>query len=271
MNEKSRLEPLSAAGGREPFDLLLVAAGQGERLGLGVPKALIPLAGTPMFLHSLRAIASVPGLRKVVVAGPRDPGALQTMSELAEGQVTVIPGGERRQDSVWEGLRALSESGSASEGIVLIHDAARPLLEARLVHRCLEAMTARAPEPAQSALPGMVQGGIWGPGPAGVVPGIPVRETLKLVYQGRIVLTQPRENLQAVQTPQAFRLGPILQAHRRARGRNEEATDDAALLEWQGIPVQVVPGQATNIKITYPEDLDLAERLIATRNRRDRA
>lgn len=257
-------------GRRVSFDLLLVAAGLGERLGRDLPKAMVHLAGIPMFLHPLRLFAAIAGLRHAILLGPPDPKLLREMQAAAEAGLgtfaasclTVLPGGARRQDSVREGLRFLSGQGADPSGIVLIHDAARPLLEPDLVHRCLQAMCTTTQEPDQAALPGIAPDGSWGAGPAGVVPAIPVRETLKLVYEGRVVLTQPRENLHAVQTPQAFRLGPLLEAHNRAVRRTEDATDDAALLEWQGIPVHVIPGQATNLKITYPGDHDLAERLL---------
>jgi len=261
----------SGCPGIAEFDLLLVAAGLGERLGREIPKGMVPLAGVPMFLHSLRVVAGIPGLRRAILVGPPDPKHLREMRaatgwDAGSGEgfaLHVIPGGARRQDSVREGLRFLAQQGADPAGIVLIHDAARPLLAPDLVNRCLAAMTEAQDQASdQAALPGITPIGPWGPGPAGVVPGIPVRETLKLVYEGRIVLTQPRENLYAAQTPQAFRLGPLLEAHDKAVLRRENATDDAALLEWQGIPVSVIQGQATNLKVTYPEDHELAERLL---------
>jgi 2-C-methyl-D-erythritol 4-phosphate cytidylyltransferase len=85
---------------------------------------------------------------------------------------------------------------------------------------------------------------------------------LKLVFENRVVLTQPRESLYAIQTPQCFRFGPLIAAHRRALRDGVHVTDDAALLEWQGIPVAMVPGETGNLKITFAEDLDFAERLL---------
>lgn len=252
---------------------VLVAAGRGERLARERPKALVALAGRPLFCHALATLIETPGMGAVAVVSPRDPEAARALegevaarfTHEAAARIRVVPGGEERQDSVLEGLEALHAGGWPPETIVLVHDAARPLLSPALVRRCVEGMAEPLDGGGQSHLPGLEQGA--GPSglPAGVVPGLPVRETLKLVFEERIVLTQPRENLWSAQTPQVFRLGPLLAAHRRARRYGMRATDDAALLEWQGMAVRLISGEPANLKITYPEDLILAERLLGVR------
>jgi 2-C-methyl-D-erythritol 4-phosphate cytidylyltransferase len=248
--------------GDELCDVLLLAAGRGERLGGETSKARVQLSGIPLFLHALRALASQPRIERIVLVAPAAPeGELDEIRSLAEKDghpqlFAVVPGGEKRQDSAWAGLRVLKESGTQEDRIVLVHDAARPNVSARLIERCVTALRAPLPETEQGRLPGVGARREWGGGPAGAIPGLPVRETLKMVFDGRVVLTQPREGLYAVQTPQAFRFGPLYQAHRRAREMEVYATDDAGRL---------VEGESANLKVTYPEDLVLAEHLARLR------
>jgi len=255
-----------------PASAILVAAGRGERLGQETPKARVPLQGIPIFLYSLRTILRHPGVDKLLLVINPDGAEERIYRRLleeepgAEGRVRLLPGGDRRQDSVRRGLEVLWEDGMREDGIAVIHDAARPLLTTALLTRCLEAMIEPYERGHQRELPGLASSSSWAGCPAGVVPATPMRETLKLVFHGRVVLTQPRENLYAVQTPQVFRLGPILRAHRKAVEYNFEASDDAGLLEWQGVPVSIVPGENINLKITYPEDLELARRILEGRD-----
>jgi 2-C-methyl-D-erythritol 4-phosphate cytidylyltransferase len=259
----------------EPARAILVAAGRGERLGFGLPKARIPLAGTPLFLHALGTLLEHPRVRDVLLVVPEDPAELDAMMLLlgesfgpvASRSVRLVPGGAERQDSVLAALVALEEDHVQPGALVLVHDAARPLLRPDLVTRCLDAMEMRFPFGGQGDLPGLAGNEETGRLPVGAVPGLPVRETLKLVYGDRVINTQPREGLYAVQTPQVFRFGPLLQAHRRAHRYGLRATDDAALLEWQGLPVRLVPGDPENLKVTFPGDLELAEGLLETRPR----
>lgn len=262
------------------WDAVLVAAGRGERMGLGMPKARAPLGGLPMFLHALRTLWTHPGRNRLIVVFSSEEGEREQVKEsirdvlgleaadIRRGEndpaekLLLAPGGEERQDSVWAGLSALQSFGLSQHDVVLIHDAARPLVSHALISRCLEAILHQVPSP-QAELPGLATHG-RAPGPAGVVPGLPVQETLKLVYESRVVLTQPRENLYAIQTPQVFRFGPLLDSHQRARRYGIRATDDAALLERVGTTVLLVPGEAVNLKVTVRADLELAERLMRT-------
>jgi 2-C-methyl-D-erythritol 4-phosphate cytidylyltransferase len=259
----------------EPVRAILVAGGRGDRLGFGLPKARVPLAGTPLFLHALGALLEHPLVRDVLLVTPDDQVELEAMSSLlhesfgtvASRSVRLVRGGAERQDSVFAATVALHEAGVPPDATVLVHDAARPLLRPDLVTRCLEAMALRLTSDEQGDLPGLAVDEETGGLPAGVTPGLPVRETLKLVYRDRVVNTQPRENLYAVQTPQVFRFSALFQAHRRAQRYGLRGTDDAALLEWQGLPIRIVPGDPENLKVTFPGDLDLAERLLETRSR----
>jgi 2-C-methyl-D-erythritol 4-phosphate cytidylyltransferase len=248
-------------------DAVLLAAGRGERLDRGKSKARVELAGEPLFVHALRVLAAHPSIQRILLVTPPDRGEQSEMESLgrsiAEGCFfATVPGGAERQDSSRAALDALQEMATHPHRPVLIHDAARPLLTTSLIDRCLAALETELPRTEQVPLPGIIRSET---GPGGVVPGLPVRETLKLVFEGRVVLTQPRERLYSIQTPQVFRFGMLRMAHQRARALDMLGTDDAALLEWLSIPVVMVEGDPENLKVTYPQDLDLAELLLQRR------
>jgi 2-C-methyl-D-erythritol 4-phosphate cytidylyltransferase len=226
------------------------AAGRGERLGPGEPKALRLLAGSPLLVHAVRALSVAQLVDIVVVAAPPDrvPAvrSLLTADGLAadvDADVQVVAGGATRQLSV----RAALDHLPAEVDVVLVHDAARPLAPPELVDS-----VARA-----------VRGGL----PA-VVPGLPVADTVKRVgADGVVTDTVDRATLRAVQTPQGFRRDVLYAAHQRVA---EEAggppiTDDAGLVERLGVPVHVIPGAAEAFKVTTPLDLTFAEALLAGR------
>jgi 2-C-methyl-D-erythritol 4-phosphate cytidylyltransferase/2-C-methyl-D-erythritol 2,4-cyclodiphosphate synthase len=201
---------------------VIVAGGAGERFGGDVPKQYLPLAGKPVVqwsIDALRAVAS----DIVVVANPGHPAL--------EG-VTTVAGGATRQHSVRNGLAALRDK---KPDIVLIHDAARPLLSQKLIADLCKAAEAGA-----------------------AIPALPVTDTVK-----RNGKTESREGLHTVQTPQAFRFDLIDGLHEKYKDKS--LTDDAALCEEDGGAVALVPGQHDNIKITHPEDLARAEQLLAAR------
>lgn len=223
---------------------IVVAAGSGTRLGSPLAKAWVPLGGQPLLWHALTLLHALDEVDEVVVV-LRDEDIVQYMSEIAERYdfpkvAAVVPGGARRQDSVRCGLEAVY---SRTER-VLVHDAARPLADAALVRRTLAALTGEV---------------------AGVVPALPVVDTLKRVEGARVLGTADRSALVRVQTPQAFTYAALFDAHMRARDSETEATDDAALLEALSVPVAHVAGDAANLKVTYAEDLVLAEALLAAR------
>jgi 2-C-methyl-D-erythritol 4-phosphate cytidylyltransferase len=220
---------------------VVVAAGRGERLGAPA-KVLLPLAGRPLLAYALDAAQAANSVREVVVvAGEHTRGAIESL--VGDGSwpkvTTVVVGGERRQDSVAAGIAALPPE----IGLVAVHDAARPLVTPALFDRCLDA--ARRTGAAVAA--------------------VPVADTLKRVAEGRVVGTVSRDGLWAAQTPQAFRRALLVAALERGRRAGITATDEAGLCEGLGVEVAIVPGDPTNVKITHPADLALAEALLAHR------
>ena len=211
---------------------LVVAAGRGSRFGGTAPKQYTPLAGRPILTHALARLAAHPAVGAIrAVIHPDDAAAY---AEAAAGLDLLPPvhGGRDRQESVRLGLESLQE---IAPGKVLIHDAARPLLESDVVTRLLEALE-QAP---------------------GALPVLPVADTLKRGSGDRVVETVPRNDLYRAQTPQAFHYETILAAHRTAIGR--ELTDDAAVAEAAGLPVALVEGSPKLVKITTAADLSEAE------------
>lgn len=222
---------------------VLVAAGTGERLGAGVPKGLVELAGEPLLVHGARALLTAASVdRIVVVTGPADcRRAREALDRAGLQGVTVCAGGSTRRESVSCGLAACPRGTR----VVAVHDAARPLLTAALVDRTVGALV----DP-------------W----SAVAPGLPVVDTLKLTGPHDAVLrTVDRRDLWAVQTPQVFGLGTLTRAHASDPGA---VTDDLALVESAGARVRLVPGERRNFKITYREDLDLAEAVLFHQRRR---
>jgi len=222
-----------------PVAALIVAAGSGSRAGLSSPKQYARLNGMSVLARSIAALASDPRLDPIVcVIRPEDGDAYA--SALAELPPAVrarlaapVHGGATRQASVRAGLEAVSASATPP-ALVLVHDAARPFVSPTLVAAAIAA--------------GLAHGA--------AVPGLPVTDTVKQIDDsGRVVATPPRAALRAVQTPQAFALAPLLDAHRTAAAAGrDDLTDDAAVAEWAGLPVHVFPGEAANMKLTHPQD-----------------
>ncbi len=224
---------------------VIVAGGRGERLRgpSDIPKQYLPLAGAPVLVHSLRVLAAHPQIdRTQVVIHPTD----RDRYEAAAGPFAAclagpVAGGPTRQESVRKGLEALVVLAPER---VLIHDAARPFLTADLVTRLLAALDDH---------------------PCAIA-AEPVADTLKrATADGLIADTVDRANLWRAQTPQAFRFADILSAHRRAAAAGKDGfTDDAALAEWAGLPVQLVASSGNNMKLTTRDDFTLAERLLGS-------
>ncbi|MET8356784.1 2-C-methyl-D-erythritol 4-phosphate cytidylyltransferase [Micromonospora sp. NPDC005171] len=215
--------------------VLVPAAGAGVRLGPGRPKALRLLAGEPLLVHAVRRLAAAPSVHTIVVAAPV--AEVQAVRELLApvAPVIVVPGGAERQASVAAALAAVP----AGPTIVLVHDAARALTPPELVESVAAA----------------VRGGC-----DAVIPVLPVVDTIKEVGADEVVLgTVDRSALRAVQTPQGFRRAVLSAAHAAA---GDPLTDDAGLVEKQGVRVTCVPGSEYAVKITRPFDLALAEHLL---------
>ena len=214
---------------------ILVAAGRGERLGDLRPKAFVELAGQALVLRSARAFDEAPSVSGIVAVVPRaEVAAARSLLAPVRKLVAVVPGGERRQDSVLEGLR---QAPSGFSGIVLVHDAARPLVDVPLVE-------AVAREAAASGA---------------ALPLVPVVDTVKRVRDGLVLETLDRDALGAAQTPQGFRYALLVEAYDAAFRDRLTLTDEAMAVERLGAPVRAVPGATRNRKITTPEDLAWAE------------
>jgi 2-C-methyl-D-erythritol 4-phosphate cytidylyltransferase len=220
---------------------LVLAAGRGERLGSPVPKAFVPLAGIPLLLHTLAALARVPQIDRIVpVVAAADRARFEALGPALARIPKLAPavtGGAERQDSMRAGLAALGDDVT----LVAVHDAARPFVRPRDVARVLEA--ARSVGAALLA--------------------VPVTDTIKRVRAGRVVETPERSECWAAQTPQAFRIEILREALAKAVAGGLQATDDVQLVERLGLPVAVVEGDPGNVKLTRPEDLAMAEARLA--------
>lgn len=216
---------------------LLMAAGSGTRFGAPEPKQYLPLLGRPVIRHAAEALLAgglVDAIQPVVAAGEE-----ARVAALLAGLPArpPVPGGATRAGSVRAGLAALAADPPA---VVLVHDAARPVIPPGTIAALLAALE----------------------GAPGAIPAQPVADTLKRGAGGQVQETVPRDGLFRAQTPQAFRFEALAAAH---RGGDAGATDDAALLEAAGLPVALVPGAESNVKITWPEDLARVEAHLAAR------
>jgi 2-C-methyl-D-erythritol 4-phosphate cytidylyltransferase len=217
---------------------LIVAAGSGERLGAGRPKALVELAGRPMLHWSLQALAALPEIEQVVVALPLGAG----LPEVSDEGVIGVEGGASRSESVRRALEGAQEGDP-----VLVHDAARPLLTPAIVRQVLAALADDADADAAIA-------------------AAPVTDTIKrLADDGGVAETLDRAGLWAVQTPQAFRREALEHALAQPAGVLAEATDDAWLIERAGGRVIVSSVAGENLKVTTPLDLEIAGELLSRR------
>lgn len=226
---------------------VIVAGGTGDRLGLEGGKQLATLAGHPVLHHTVAAFARCPAIDEIVVVVHPDrveeyrSAAVATVG--SDKIVAVVPGGPARQDSVAAGLRAVSPSAD----VICVHDGARPLVTARVIEGAIHALL---DDPALS----------------GVVVGHPSYDTLKIVDdRGRVTGTLDRSRVWAAQTPQVFRAGALRDAYASAAAAGITGTDDASLVEHAGGAIAMYPGSRDNLKITVPEDLRVAERLLASR------
>ncbi len=222
---------------------LIAAGGTGIRLGGTVPKQLMSLAGKPVLIRTVESLLQLDCVREVVIALPRSHVEAARSLLAAQGfrvPIRCIQGGRTRQDSVHMAVRKASETAD----VLLVHDAARPLCERAMLERVVEAA---------------VRDGA-------AVPGLPPTETIQRVSKrGRVLKTPPRDELQAIQTPQCFRAAILRSALDRAKAEHFEGTDESSVVRRAGHAVTVVPGSADNLKITYPRDLEIAERILMER------
>ncbi len=235
---------MSGTGRSKPDTaVVIVAAGRGERAGASTegPKQYRRIGGEPVLMRTLKAFLAHPAVATVIIAIHRDDDALFENALGAFTQkVTRVYGGRTRQESVCLALEALVDERPDK---VLIHDGVRPFVSTALIDRVVAGLEASQ----------------------GVLPALPVTDTLKREEAGKVVATVDRHPLRAAQTPQGFHYTDILAAHRRAyaAGR-EDFTDDCAIAEWAGIDVAIVDGEADNVKLTWARDIEMADRNLTT-------
>jgi 2-C-methyl-D-erythritol 4-phosphate cytidylyltransferase / 2-C-methyl-D-erythritol 2,4-cyclodiphosphate synthase len=207
----------------------------------GTPKQFIEVAGKPILLHTIEGILSVEKVIQIVIALP--PEHISTAEAILKRQpmrveVRCTPGGPTRQESVRNGAAHIRQDAD----VIMVHDAVRPICDREMVQRVLVAA--------------------WEKGAA--VPGLPATETIQRVSRnGRVLSTPPRQELYAIQTPQAFHAGILKSALDRAQDAGFLGTDESSVVRWAGYRVVVVPGSPDNIKITHPIDLAIAEILLS--------
>ena len=224
-------------GAAGTVDVVVVAAGSSTRMA-GIDKLQATLLGRPLLAWTLDAVRAATSTRALVlVTAPDRVEQMAILPWVTATAARVVAGGVRRQDSVAAGLAATDAD------VVLIHDGARPLVSPSLVDRVAAATLALG----------------------AAIPGWPVVETLKRVVDGRIIETVDRSGLVAAQTPQGGRRADLLAALAVVRADGGEATDEGALLESLGVPIAVVDGEADNLKVTTPADLERAEVVLAAR------
>jgi 2-C-methyl-D-erythritol 4-phosphate cytidylyltransferase/2-C-methyl-D-erythritol 2,4-cyclodiphosphate synthase len=226
---------LTASSDPPGCDVIVVAAGSSQRMD-GVDKLAWPVAGRPLLAYTLAALAAAPGVeRMVVVTSPTRRAELMTQPWVPALVIDAVDGGDQRQDSVRAGFMALERLVPDPVGrrIVLVHDGARPIVPAALVTRVVAAAQTHG----------------------AAIPVVPIGETVKRVADGRVVATEDRTALALAQTPQAVRRAVLRAALADPVAVTGQWTDEAALLEACRIPVHVVPGDPTNLKVTVPADL----------------
>lgn len=219
---------------------IIASAGQGKRMGTNTKKQYLNLNGEPVLVHSIKAYCLHPLVDEMILV--TNESDLEYCDELKNSfklskVKAIVPGGKERQDSVKAGLEMVSKNIE----IVVVHDGARPLVNSEVITAAISSAQ------------------VFGSG----VVAVPVKDTIKKVSSDSTVIDTPdRKLLWAVQTPQAFQRSLLVEAYRRAYEMGFQGTDDASLVENLGEKVKIVPGSYSNLKITTPEDLIIAEALL---------
>lgn len=237
---------MHAAPANPLFHALIPCAGTGSRAGTAQPKQYQWVAGQPMVMHTVQALAQVQQLHTGwLIVSPQDPYEWPT-HKWPERFQRVACGGDSRAESVFNGLQAMLAAGLSGQDWVLVHDAARCLVSPESVNHLIDTCQHD---------------------PVGGLLALPLPDTLKSEVGGRVVATLPRANKWLAQTPQMFRLQTLHDALAQVAGGGFVGiTDEASAIERLGLQPRLVAGTAQNFKVTYPADFALAEAILAARN-----
>ena len=220
---------------------IILAGGKGKRMGSAISKQFIDIKGKPIIYYTLKKFSENKKIDNIIVVLPEDEVKYFKENILKKYELRInkiVIGGKERQDSVYNALKSLKNS---STDIVLIHDGARPFISERIINE------------------GIKFAEIYGAAAPGVMP----KDTIKVKNEKNFSVDTPnRANLLSIQTPQVFKFDEILECHEKIRYNGEMVTDDTMVVEKYGYSVYLYDGEYTNIKVTTPEDLILAERLI---------
>ncbi len=228
------------------YQVIIPAAGQGKRMGAGRNKLFLTLEEIPVLIHTLRVFEQDVECSGIILSIHRNDqeSFVELLKEYRIHKVTnLVEGGKERQDSVYNGLKAIH-----SEGIVLVHDAARPFVKVDTIHELVKAAE----------------------GSGAAITAVPVKDTIKRAENHLVSETIERSSLWAVQTPQAFRVSVLREAHEQAIRNHFFGTDDASLVERLSHNVVIIEGDYDNIKLTTPEDIYFAEAIINKRKHSDK-
>jgi 2-C-methyl-D-erythritol 4-phosphate cytidylyltransferase len=224
---------------------IVPAAGLGKRFGSKIKKTFAAVRDVPLLVHTLKRLACEEEISEIIpVLGEQDVenGFHLVKAYSLEKIKRIAPGGKERQDSIYNALTLLEQDGTGQDIIVLIHDGARPFIPEGLIPSLISELMNFD----------------------GVIPGTPVKETIKEVApDSTVVSTVNREMFRSIQTPQAFTFGMIKKAYDSAYAQGFYATDDAALVERMGGNVKIIAGSPYNIKVTTPEDLEMMEWILS--------
>lgn len=220
---------------------IILAGGKGKRMGSAISKQFIDIKGKPIIYYTLKKFSENKKIDNIIVVLPEDEVKYFKENILKKYELRInkiVIGGKERQDSVYNALKSLKNS---STDIVLIHDGARPFISERIINE------------------GIKFAEIYGAAAPGVMP----KDTIKVKNEKNFSVDTPnRANLVSIQTPQVFKFDEILECHEKIRYNGKMVTDDTMVVEKYGYSVYIYDGEYTNIKVTTPEDLILAERLI---------
>ncbi|MFH0787974.1 MAG: 2-C-methyl-D-erythritol 4-phosphate cytidylyltransferase [Pseudomonadota bacterium] len=216
---------------------LITAAGKGQRMQSEIPKQYLCLGDKPILVHTLQVFEECSAVDGIYLIVPQDQMAMVQKDIVERYQfkkiLKLVRGGKMRQLSVWNGLQAIRSGCS----IVVVHDGVRPFISCRLIEQSIEEAQKNG---------------------AAVV-GVPAKDTVKRILDGKKVQTLQREEIWLAQTPQSFQLSLLKRAYQKAQQEDILGTDDASLVEGLGHPITLIKGDYSNIKITTPEDLAWAE------------